>query len=675
MRHHVFATLVLVACSVPTITERAPISGTHRAPDRIPPSSVHGGFIRDIAVTDQGDAAISVDSLGEVRLWPMLDGTREPVQLRLAAPREVAIAHAGSELVVATIDHAGNGQIVRLSRDGAIRGTKPIPGEVAVVQLAAIDGGVLALRSDQTIERYDVNGQRRGRLVGDPGERFTHLAARHNGAAVLVNVGEVVKPVVTARDVLESAPPRPTASNVRFIVIGDELAANGLVWGPRRSLPETVDAAALGLAPNHKRIAVLESNSPRMHVLDASDLHEIGTPAAVDIAVHPQIGFVDDDDVVDIDRTAWWWPEPTPREGTPDDLAAKIAMGAGVSSTGAVGDKLAISASDSQLQLREIGRTRFLGWDEDTSGTISALGDGYELTLRDGHVLGLDRELQLQYSEDFVSESYVEPVWIDAHRVLVSRRSDDDRYTVMIVDPAVSQSTFALASFEAVSAVAYLPELREVAVQSNTGVHRYTLDAQFAHPVELSTLDGTVNQVRLVDPATHDGIVAFGALMQTNQSWALMTWHDSLDVGVTSSSQPEDASHFKAFDDTGAAYMTTDDELEVVRGTEVTRLGRGRPAMFVVPSHDGQLIATLDGNELAMRDAQGHELWRRASWDTETFAFSTDQRRLAVQTTGGLLLVDAQTGERIVSACAFGFGIHDTSAHWFPRGTPTVCED
>jgi hypothetical protein len=370
-----------------------------------------------------------------------------------------------------------------------------------------------------------------------------------------------------------------------------------------------------------------------------------------------------------------WWPEPAPSEPRPDELESKIVLSAGLTSTGAVGDKLAISASDTQLELRQLGHAQFLGWGEDTAGTISAVGDGFELMLRDGHVLGLDRQLQLQYSEDFVAESYVEPEWIDANHTIVSRRVDD-QYKVTIVDPAGHQPAFVLATFDTVGTVAYLPALREVAAVSDSGVHRYTLDAQFTHPVELGTLGGTANQIRLVDPSTHNGIVAVGMTSESGRSWRLLTWRDGgLDIKVAPSSQVEDGSSFKAFDANGTAYMTTEDELESIRDTEVTHLGRASLSTFVVPSADGQLIATLDESELAMRDAQGHELWRRPMWNTEAFAFSTDERRLAVQTTGGLVVVDAQTGERLASACAFQFGLHDTNAHWFPRGTPTVCED
>ena len=44
-----------------------------------PVTGMPGAPTARIAVTDAGDAAVPADTTGAIRLWPALDGTREPV--------------------------------------------------------------------------------------------------------------------------------------------------------------------------------------------------------------------------------------------------------------------------------------------------------------------------------------------------------------------------------------------------------------------------------------------------------------------------------------------------------------------------------------------------------------------------------------------------------------------
>src|SRR5439155_1745271 len=74
-------TVVLVGChgrDVPTGS--APRDAAPDVPRVI--TAPHSGTIRLLAVTDAGDAALTADTFEELRLWPRLDGTREPVGVR-----------------------------------------------------------------------------------------------------------------------------------------------------------------------------------------------------------------------------------------------------------------------------------------------------------------------------------------------------------------------------------------------------------------------------------------------------------------------------------------------------------------------------------------------------------------------------------------------------------------
>ena len=111
------------------------------APEPIAKGIPHGSQIIEVAVTDDGDAAITFDNLLGVRLWPALDGTRPPIPLTVEAPRHVSIAHEGRDLLVAIVSDAGSVRVMQVGHDGRVRSNVSLPGEYQ--QAIAIDGAVL----------------------------------------------------------------------------------------------------------------------------------------------------------------------------------------------------------------------------------------------------------------------------------------------------------------------------------------------------------------------------------------------------------------------------------------------------------------------------------------------------------------------------------------------------
>src|SRR4051794_28658465 len=80
----------------------------------------HSGSIRSLAVTDAGDAALTADTFDELRFWPTLDGSREPVVVRGSAARELALGRDGDGFVAAILDDARRMELIRLGPDGAV---------------------------------------------------------------------------------------------------------------------------------------------------------------------------------------------------------------------------------------------------------------------------------------------------------------------------------------------------------------------------------------------------------------------------------------------------------------------------------------------------------------------------------------------------------------------------
>src|SRR5450432_1328444 len=89
-----------------------------------------GGIINAVAVTEQADAALTIDTLGELRLWPSLDGKRKPVPIAATGIVAIALGHTGDDLVAALLDQAGAVKLWRIGRDGAVVTKVQIPGDV-----------------------------------------------------------------------------------------------------------------------------------------------------------------------------------------------------------------------------------------------------------------------------------------------------------------------------------------------------------------------------------------------------------------------------------------------------------------------------------------------------------------------------------------------------------------
>ncbi|HEY1550431.1 MAG TPA: hypothetical protein VGG28_21535 [Kofleriaceae bacterium] len=653
----VIAALV-AACDVPTISERSAATGAHRAPDRLPPASIHGAAITHVAVTERADVALTIDTIDDARLWPTLDGTREPVLLDLGQTRIATIAHAGSdELVIGAIDDANNASIVRVTRDGAIRGRVAIPGELAVKQLAAIDGGVIAIRADQSIERYDANGVLRGRLVGDPGDQFGELAVRGNGAAVLVTKpsdAPAPKPItlddVTISTVVDAG---PFATDVRFIALDD-----GLAWGPRRALQKPVEMTTLAITPDHRKVAVVDVNHALVQVLDASDMHQLGEPVLINHAMSG-IGFSDNDNLAVFNNSISWWPD------TQSSIVARVVGGA-------VGDHLAVAGETTSLELATRDHRSFLGWTDDAGGGLSAIGNGFALADRDGRLKLLDDRLEVVHEVD-VSATKVSssPIWIDGAHVVFEQSGYGD-VNAMLVDLAHVDKPVKIGGYDYISWIDYSAALHQVAIVDQHAVHRFAIDPRTYVATALPELVGAVNRVDLVDPAKAGGIVAIGFSNTYQGSFSHIEWRGA----DTTASQPVyESSTLLGTGEDGTIYAYGDGTLSAIRDGKTRKLAKVNALEHASISDDGSLIAVADNANVTMFDSSGRVLWHRELWQPETIQFAKDQRRIAVSSRGGIVELDAVTGERIAAVCAFGFGLHESGWQERTSNAPTVCED
>ena len=182
--------LLVAACGADSVSPpvSAPPAVPPPAPRPPPPPAVtapHGSEIIALATTVDGGAVASADRLGGIRLWPALDGTREPVVIRGTAPRQIALWRDSDGFALATLDAAGGVQVIRTTAAGTVRGRATVSGGPAS-EIASTSEGLLILRSEQTLELADAGGALRARLTPEPGSRIATLVVRAGRILALI---------------------------------------------------------------------------------------------------------------------------------------------------------------------------------------------------------------------------------------------------------------------------------------------------------------------------------------------------------------------------------------------------------------------------------------------------------------------------------------------------------
>ena len=614
------------------------------------PRGPHGGAIARVAITDEGDAAVTADELGGLRLWPTLDGKEEPRIIAGGAVRRLALAHAGGDLLVAIVDAAGGIELLRFGSDGAPHGHADLPPDPGFDQLVALGAGVLALGRDQTVRSYDATGALRGQLAAEAGERIVAIAARRGGAIATFDTGAA-----------------PTV--VRAIEL-----APALHWGPRIALPMAV--RALSLSPSHARVAAVKLVGGDGVVIElTAPVHEIGAASLVASRdAKASTGFIDDDHAVFAtpERTAWSAAKVDPAGphvvGMPTELA--------------VGDLLAAAGNEAAVLLVEPERWRYLGYRDLGAGTATELGQHVAINLGSS-MIWLDaklRELRATPEPTGTTEPSSPYLAFDDHLYLSARtvtpaHEPAPRAEVYVTDLDTGTER-EVVSLPSLTTVMYDRATRVLGIQAVGEMTRYTIDAHGgAHALRSLRADqGSV--VVPLDPKRAHGAIAV-ALESTSSGEHLLTFREGppgADALAPATTVAVDGSLLGVTRD-GAAYVLRATQIDVYQDGEPSRhivvngLGGARAGAV---SHDGATVALLAEDVFAV-DASGHERWRRSVWRATALLFLDDDRELVVTTQGGFLALDAATGEPIATGCGWRFGLH-TEVVGGTLGTQTVCE-
>ena len=127
----------------------------------------HGAAITLVVVDPLGRGALTRDLAGGVRLWPALDGSREPLVVPVRDPRAMSLASddAGG-WTLALLDAAGGGRLVGVDASGKMKPLATLPPTDLLADVAVLPGGrrIVAVGSDHVIRLLDQTGTELSRL-------------------------------------------------------------------------------------------------------------------------------------------------------------------------------------------------------------------------------------------------------------------------------------------------------------------------------------------------------------------------------------------------------------------------------------------------------------------------------------------------------------------------------
>jgi len=606
------AAVVLVGCSTASIPDAGNVEIAHATDRSIPYTGRHGAAIERFVVG--GGAALSQDGRGGTRLWPTLDGRREPIAIAMARAVELVLAHDGEGFLLGGLDEASGLELVRVANDGTVISRAHV--EPAFDGVVAASGRVIALRADQTIAIFDYAGTQLARLEPALGERITRLVARGD---------QVLAMLVRGKDVL-----------VRRI-------------------------DARGWLGDSMRVKLDPHDTPFMSpdgrwLLSNTILIDLTTQASTKLPIEGvPLGFVDDRTfatgvgagVAFYGLTGNW-------VGGQHPPAASMRIAA---------DGVVVAAMQTQLALVTPRDTQYLGYRFGALGNMRDIGGG-ELLATDGtqRALIMDssfavtRELQLPDDPRMLLDA----VPLDATHVLATHALGQS-YAVSVIERETTQT------------LSVSPTRGSLRYHSVTGLlelsdsgHSYLvqLDRE-TMKFEIWYVLSEVADVYLVDPTRTGGVVAIAARTRDGTTTVDEILLADLKVGATLAVHNTYSLRdtLCAVDADGRVYFCDGHGIGVyAHGKQIMRIPNIESG-YVAPN--GDAIAVYTENQIALYDVDGTQRWAIAApvqvWRPTTQASATgvfwrgDQ--LVAVTEASAYTLDLATGAIDRRACGWSFGL------------------
>jgi len=612
----------------------------------------HHAQIVSVVVDREGTRALSRDQLGGVRIWPALDGTREPQRVPVRAPEAMAIAARGDGSLAALIDAAGVATILRFDGDGLVVSTATVPPDVPLAGVVVLPGGerIAAVRSDQRLV-----------LLDSSGVELAHLALRGSRAVALHAAGDGLVAVLRRSD--DGA---PVFALRRLAIAGDGLAWRGVehrLADPVAWLP----GYATATSPDGTRFAYVAraKDGPQLRVVDATTgaATRLDAPAAVTAPETAVVGFVDDSNVeLSALGGTGWRVELTGDQGIV--LTAPIAS---ATSTTAYARGLRVAGYSASLALhRGDGDVAYLGHRElyPTAGTLAPDGSAVAWATSGGAAIVQRFDGSADVRIKGANDWFRSVAYVDEHHVLVGRNNGQ----LALIDVRTGAERGARAVAQAGTWVQYEPSTHLAAIMRDTGVlWLVPVDPAATTPLgePVVVADGATT-FALLDPALAGGaVLATVDAQSTERRYRLDELTDGVGAAEMKRERVAIGAAPRSWDRAGRHYVNTATGIEVRDRDKLERtITLGHVVNGIFPSPDGERIAFLDAPTSAGAvparavDRAGKALWTVApAHGAVAVVWSADGSRAIVQAQGGALVLDAATGHPLATPSGWAFAL------------------
>jgi hypothetical protein len=614
--------LILAGCSARSVPDPAGVGSAAPVVDEAPaPTAAHGAAIVQLAVADDGNAAVTQDAIGGTRLWPTLDGRREPIVVHVARAAALSLGRVGDGFVIAALDEGGGAELVHVTGAGRLRARASIAPEPPIDSITVAPQGVIVARADHTLEILDANAELLIRTAADQGSRILAVVTRRAHTLVLFSHVVLDEPVTYGRWL------------------------DGIEWGTTTPALALTPQSRAALSPNGKRLLIDSDHS--VVVLDTETGGLVG-----ERNVGEPIGFIDDETFALRVASEVVWR-------TLDDEGYR-------SSFGSVGDNVPFVAGDGVVVLPQLASLALhtKQWVQQLGYRI---GDVDSFHVRDDRIIVGSQSSVVVLDEALAqraSFSLIDDAWSN-HDTLVDVVPIDDTYTItMHTDRATWR--LAVVDFDERTIrpvqhvltrgdIRYEPTTQLVVITDSVASYltRWHADTRFEPWYRLA---GPPADVHVLDPQQSGDLVAI-ALRQVNGGLDIAAIHrGDLEIGapIEARRRHRVPGNAAAVDRAGNVYVIDNGTLVVYRnGLEARRIADA--GMAQVAAHpSGAYVAVYGDQRIRMYAATAELRWQVAAPLAQRIAWLGSD--LVVDYAGGIGKIDAATGALIKRSCGWTFG-------------------
>lgn len=632
------ALLVLASCGTPARPVELPAPRpVARAPivvsvaGALPPApAVHGddgrggaeappaGAITLVAATVDGSAAVTADDGGGVRLWPALDGTREPRIVVVPEPHGLSIARRDTGFTIGVLDAGGGLYIANVDGEGRARSHATLPTEPAYLGIAMTAAGLLAWRADQIAVLLDGDGAPTAQLGTQPGEQIVHLAERGGHAVALLQRGG--------------------KRGLRAMTLAP------MAWGDWFEV-EPADTL-LAVSPSGAHVALLHDNT--VDVLDARGML-VDSTAGLGT---DRIEFLDDDTLVYATRSGLAFHTKAHTVGPRDATGAVLAVGGGH----------AIAAAGGELAIATPKQTQYLGYGVVSPSVAQPAIDGQLVIGLGDSFVTLDHALRAAGEPTFpvpAGTQVADLRWLGGDAWAVEASHVDDGATSLVLVGG-GKSKVVQTGLWAAPLMMYEPSTRLLTLSFANAPGVYRFDAAKLELARIAALPAdSYTQTELVPlaPARAGGMQLVQLTLRDETTVRWLRDPAKLAAGSTSIAF---AGAFAGADPAGHVFgwESSDDATRLVMFAHGKRIGvlpaDGPVSLWPAPA--GDRFVEIGAHEVTLLSLAGKRVWSTAI-EGATQALWLSDGALAVVTAVGIARLDPATGAITAARCGWQFSL------------------